>query len=142
MELIRLYGCLSDATRLRIVNLLRGGPLCVCHIQEILGEPQVKVSKHLAILKDAGVVESRREANWVIYELPVKPSDPMAANLRCIGEDDSATFVRDNARLELLRDAIPAGSPACTLRQPAGKDDRRTIRQKAGRQAPPDSRKS
>jgi ArsR family transcriptional regulator len=115
MELLRLYGCLSDATRLRIVNLLRGGPLCVCHIQEILGEPQVKVSKHLAVLKDAGVVEARREANWMIYSLPEKRPAALTANLDCIGAADEEFFAKDNAGLAKLRSAMPDKSPACTL---------------------------
>lgn len=121
MELLRLYGCLSDATRLRIVNLLRGGPLCVCHIQEILGEPQVKVSKHLAILKDAGVVEARREANWMIYSLPDAMSAALRANLDLLEKHGPATLAGDNAGLDKLRAAMPAGSPSCTLKKPSGK---------------------
>ena len=57
MDLVSIYQCLCDHTRLRILHALTGGPLCVCHLQEILGEPQVKVSKHLAYLKQHGMVE-------------------------------------------------------------------------------------
>ena len=46
MSLVQIYQCLCDETRLRILNLLHEGELCVCHIQDILGEPQVKISKH------------------------------------------------------------------------------------------------
>ena len=67
MGLIQIYQCLCDLTRLRILNLLTEGELCVCHFQEILGEPQVKVSKHLAYLRTRGLVLARKEANWVIY---------------------------------------------------------------------------
>ena len=51
MELTAFHACLSDPTRLRLVSLLLDGPLCVCHLQDILREPQVKISKHLAYLK-------------------------------------------------------------------------------------------
>ncbi|PYK63832.1 MAG: ArsR family transcriptional regulator, partial [Verrucomicrobia bacterium] len=48
MDLIQIYQCFCDRTRLRILHLLRRSPLCVCHFQDILDEPQVKISKHLA----------------------------------------------------------------------------------------------
>jgi ArsR family transcriptional regulator len=54
---------------LRILALLGNGPLCVCHIQEILSEPQVKVSKHLSYPKERGLVEATRESNWIVYRL-------------------------------------------------------------------------
>ena len=72
MELVEIYSCLCDLTRLRILNILGQGPQCVCHFQEILGEPQVKISKHLAYLRERGLVEVERAGNWMIYELPVK----------------------------------------------------------------------
>ncbi len=76
MEFTHIFKCLSDVQRLRILNLLSAGPLCVCHIQEILGEGQVKVSKQLRYMKELGVVEATREANWMIYSLP-DPRDPL-----------------------------------------------------------------
>ena len=60
MTLTDLYRCLSDETRLRILNLLKEGPLCVCHIQAILGQSQVRTSKALATMKRLGVVQSTR----------------------------------------------------------------------------------
>lgn len=60
---------LSDETRLRIVNILRGGELCVCQITEVLGISQTKASRHLNILKTAGIVSDRRQAQWVYYSL-------------------------------------------------------------------------
>jgi DNA-binding transcriptional ArsR family regulator len=48
MDLIQIYQCFCDRTRLRILHLLTKSSLCVCHFQDILGEPQVKISKHLA----------------------------------------------------------------------------------------------
>lgn len=60
---------LSDATRLRIVSLLRHGELCVCDLTEALQIPQSKVSRHLAFLKNAGWVKARRSGKWVYYQL-------------------------------------------------------------------------
>ena len=72
MELIQIYQCFCDATRLRIIHLLTRGPLCVCHFQEILGIAQTKVSQHLAYLRKKGMVECTRHGTWMIYSLPVK----------------------------------------------------------------------
>ena len=66
MDLIQIYECLCDKTRLRILQLLTQTPLCVCHFQEILDEPQVKISKHLGYLRSRALVENRQEKYWVI----------------------------------------------------------------------------
>jgi len=84
MDLIQIYQCFCDATRLRIINLLNHGPLCVCHFQDILEIPQTKVSQHLAYLRKHGLVETTRSANWMIYSLPSKPSPELEANLKCL----------------------------------------------------------
>lgn len=115
MELIAIYECLCDRTRLRILNLLCQGPLCVCHIQEILGEPQVKVSKHLGYLKTHGLVSVKKEANWRIYGLIEKPSKALGSNLACLqdcaGEDK--IFRRDLEKLKALRKGLADDAPPC-----------------------------
>lgn len=68
-EKSRLFKALGDETRLRMVALLAHGELCVCHVEEALELSQPNASRHLAILKIAGVVESRRKGNWVYYRL-------------------------------------------------------------------------
>ena len=65
----RLLKALADPTRLRIVALLSRGELCVCHIQEALSLSQPNVSRHLRILRLAGVVADRRKGPWVHYRL-------------------------------------------------------------------------
>lgn len=65
----RLFRALSDRTRLRIVNLLARGSLCVCDIQRILDQPQSSVSRHLALLKAAGLVRDRRDGMRIFYSL-------------------------------------------------------------------------
>jgi ArsR family transcriptional regulator, arsenate/arsenite/antimonite-responsive transcriptional repressor len=73
-----LFRALSDPTRLRLINLIAGQELCVCYFVQVIDVPQPKVSRHLAYLRRAGVVEARREGKWMHYRLAT-PSDPHAA---------------------------------------------------------------
>lgn len=97
MELVRIYQCLCDPTRLRILHLLTQTPLCVCHFQEILGEPQVKISKHLAYLRERGMVVAERQQNWMIYSLPKNRDAELEANLKCLQDcaQSDPVFKRD-----------------------------------------------
>jgi ArsR family transcriptional regulator len=65
----RRFHALSDDTRLRIVDLLRGGELCVCDLTSAMGLGQSLLSFHLRTLKDAGLVTDRREGRWSYYAL-------------------------------------------------------------------------
>ncbi len=65
----KLFKALADSNRLRILKMLEVRPLCVCEITEVLGIAQPSVSRHLAILKDANLVEDSKEGQWVIYSL-------------------------------------------------------------------------
>jgi ArsR family transcriptional regulator len=105
MDLIEIYQCFCDRTRLRILHLLTRSPLCVCHFQEILGEPQVKISKHLAYLRSRGMVTIERERNWIIYSLPERPADALERNLKCLQDcvQTDAVFKRDLEKLSKLR---------------------------------------
>jgi ArsR family transcriptional regulator len=79
-----IYDCLCDETRVRILNLLLRGSLCVGDFQEILRRPQVFVSKHLAYLRGRGMVQAERFGNWMIYSVPKERSRELEANLRCL----------------------------------------------------------
>jgi ArsR family transcriptional regulator len=68
-----LFKALADVTRLRILGLLLTGEVCVCHIHETLKIPQPKASRHLAYLRRAGLVDSRREGLWIHYRLAALP---------------------------------------------------------------------
>jgi ArsR family transcriptional regulator len=116
MKLVKIYECLCDPTRIRIVALLARRSLCVCHIQEILGETQVKVSKHLAYLKERGLVEVRQEANWRIYRLSPHPSKLLRANLDALKacEVDEPVLGRDAVRLGKLENQFDEDGPICT----------------------------
>ena len=61
------FSALSDRTRLRLLNLMRDGELCVCYFPEIIGTNQPKISRHLAYLRKAGLVSVRREWKWAHY---------------------------------------------------------------------------
>jgi ArsR family transcriptional regulator len=104
MELVQIYQCFCDATRLRIIHLLTHGPLCVCHFQDILDVPQVKVSQQLAYLRKRGMVEATRHANWMIYCLPVKRPAELETNLKCL-QDCAQTDKRFRADLKKLKAA-------------------------------------
>ena len=64
-----IFGALADQTRFRILSLLGGGELCVCDVMQVLKEPQSKISRHLAYLRKAGLVEARKEGLWMYYRL-------------------------------------------------------------------------
>lgn len=66
-EVALVFRTLSDPTRLRLLNLLSKGEVCVCHLADTLEVVQPKVSRHLAYLKRAGFVETRRDGKWMHY---------------------------------------------------------------------------
>ena len=101
MELIKIYQCFCDATRLRIIHLLTRGPLCVCHFQQILSLAQTKVSQHLAYLRKKGIVECTRHGTWMIYSLPANPPPELEANLKCL-QDCTYTDKRFRRDLKAL----------------------------------------
>jgi ArsR family transcriptional regulator len=111
-DLVALFQALGDKTRLRLLNLLAGGELCVCYFVEILGESQPKISRHLGYLRRAGVVAARREGKWMHYRL-VRPADERQARafdclLAMIAEDR-----------ELQRDRVQLERACCAVRPPA-----------------------
>ena len=75
-----LFRALADRTRLRLINLMSGGEICVCFFVEVLGNNQPKISRHLAYLKRAGIVEARREGKWMHYRIST-PTDSHAAGV-------------------------------------------------------------
>ena len=96
-----LFRALADRTRLRLLNLMAGGEICVCFFVEVLRTNQPKISRHLAYLRRAGVVAARREGKWMHYRI-VEPPDPHAA--RIFGEvqtwlAEDTEMQRDRARL-------------------------------------------
>ena len=70
MEPHSIFGILSDLTRLRALMLIQSeSEACVCEITFALEESQPKISRHLALMRDAGIVEPRREGTWMHYRI-------------------------------------------------------------------------
>ena len=72
MELF--FQALGDRTRLRLLNLMGDQEICVCYFVEILGQAQPKISRHLAYLRRARIVEARREGKWMHYRIVMPPN--------------------------------------------------------------------
>jgi ArsR family transcriptional regulator len=82
----RLFKALGDETRLRIVALLSHGELCVCHIEDALAISQPNASRHLGILRNAGIVEPRRNGNWVYYRLVEQTEEECRRHMKTLVE--------------------------------------------------------
>ena len=101
-QLELLFKALADRTRLRLLNLLAAGEVCVCFFVEVLGASQPKISRHLAYLRRAGVVAARRDGKWMHYRIET-PADAHAA--RVFAEvmtwlAEEREMQKDRARLE------------------------------------------
>ena len=114
----------GDPTRTRILKLLEDGGLCVCQVQAVLRLAPSTVSKHLAILRNAGLVEDRRDGKWTEYALAGGGSNSFAnAVLRMLRGplDRDPLVVADRRRLREVK-AIPLVELCVTL--PAGSRSR------------------
>ena len=117
-----LFKTLADGTRLRILGLLLDGEICVCHIHESLGLPQPKTSRHLAYLRRAGLVKTRRDGLWVHYRLARMDDPVMQALVDAVGHaiGHLASGEKDRRRLARrierpIRRSIPMiAAPCCT----------------------------
>lgn len=80
----RIFRAFADRTRLRILNLLTPGELCVCDLVSVLGSPQPKISRHLAYLRRAGLVIARKDGLWMYYSLAPAKSQFHRKLLECL----------------------------------------------------------
>lgn len=94
-SIARIFKALADETRLRIIGLLLTSELCVCDLTAVLALPQSTVSRHLAYLKNAGLVLDRREGVWMHYRL--------AAGDGIVHEDLLHLLGKDLARVPQVR---------------------------------------
>ena len=100
---IDLFKAFADYVRLRLLNLLADGEVCVCHLHEALDLPQSTVSRHLAYLRKRGLVVGRKEGLWVHYRL-AKPEGALHRQLMgCLAAcaKDIEALTQDRQRLEL-----------------------------------------
>lgn len=104
MKADQVFKAFSDPTRLRLLNLLRGGEVCVCDLTEVLHSPQPKISRHLAYLKKAGLVVSRKDGLWMYYRLGDALSNFQKSLLKCLDRClTTPDLTKDSARLKRLR---------------------------------------
>lgn len=112
-NLEKIFKALADRNRLRILKMLEARPLCVCEITHVMGIAQPSVSRHLAILRDAGLVEDRKNGQWMIYSLSNDTDDTVATlitSLRRWGNDDPQAAA-DRAKLPGVRREDLCGKP-------------------------------
>lgn len=106
----RLFKALGDETRLRIVALLSHGELCVCHIESALELTQPTASRHLGVLRAAGVVDTRRQGTWMYYRLADQPDEDCRQQLRAV----TASFARRQVlRADIERLLMVRGPSSC-----------------------------
>jgi len=86
-KLERIFKSLGDPNRLRIIKMLEVRPLCNCEVQEILELAPSTVSKHLGLLRDAGLVEDERKGKWVIYRLAQSEETPYSFPVLALMKD-------------------------------------------------------
>ncbi len=99
-EFLSITKALSDESRVRALAAVAGGELCVCQLIELLELAPSTVSKHMAVLYQAGLVETRKDGRWIYYRLadgPASPCVPQALALvrECLATDDR---IRQDAR--------------------------------------------
>jgi ArsR family transcriptional regulator len=109
-QMASLMKACADQTRLRLLNLMATeGEICVCHLVDVLGTNQPKVSRHLAYLKRAGLVSDRKDSLWVYYRL----SESLAAHatrlIECVNSccAESPEMQQDVTKLQEVRQAQP-----------------------------------
>lgn len=100
-EYIKIFGALSDQTRLRIYMILGEGELCVCELTCALDVEQSRISHSLKILKEAGLIDSRRIGKWMFYSIPSRIDHQWLANGI---KGNIAALKEDKKRLNQCRD--------------------------------------
>ncbi len=105
-----LFRALADATRLRLLNLIADREICVCYFVEILRISQPKISRHLAYLRRAGIIEARREGKWMHYRLTM-PQDRAAASIL------RETLKHLKRKPEMRKDSSRLSSACCAPRK-------------------------
>ena len=110
-EFMNITKALADENRVRMLLALRGGELCVCQITELFGLAPSTISKHLSILYQAGLAESRKDGRWMYYRLPSKEAPAavrMAIDWVARSVNGAPRVAKDAARLKKIQAMDPA----------------------------------
>ncbi len=101
--IIRVFAALADTSRVQLLAACFDGERCVCQLVELLGRSNATVSKHLAILREAGLLDSRKQGRWVYYRLPDEPSPEAADAIGLVRRHaDTDMIARDHRRMEQI----------------------------------------
>lgn len=111
----RFFHALGDRTRLRLLNLMGVQEICVCYFVEILGQPQPKISRHLAYLRSAGIVAARRDGKWMHYRIE-RPAHSGAAQIL----KQTLEWMRDERAMQA--DRAKLAQACCSPKRFAGLD--------------------
>ena len=115
------FAALADRTRLRLLNLMSGGEVCVCFLADTLGTNDPKISRHLAYLKRAGLVKGRRDGKWMHYSIDA----PAGAAAKRIFDDTLKMLGEDKAMRKdlerLARVCCAPSTPVRIQRRPSGR---------------------
>lgn len=113
----------ADPTRARILKMLESGEMCVCQVIAVLSLGQSTVSKHLFLLRAAGLINDRKEKKWIFYAIEKNPATPFAAqiikSLRKWLADDPL-IASDRERMTQARELGPEGVIAAGMKLPCG----------------------
>jgi ArsR family transcriptional regulator len=117
-DLVLFYAALADENRLRLLNLIKHGEICVCYLQGVLQTNQPKISRHLAYLRKAGLVDSRRDGKWTHYRLKqLAAGKQKILSATLTGLEKQPVIKKDKLRVKLItccpsRYGVPALKPA------------------------------
>jgi len=114
-KFVNIFKALADETRFRVLKLLQQRELCVCELMQVLGMSQPRISRHLSVLKNAGLVNERRQGRWIHYSLKKewieKEIKLLFKAMLALGNDE-AVIKADQERLKRafrLSELKPAG---------------------------------
>ena len=107
LDMPLFFQALGDPTRLRLLNLMGDQEICVCYFVEILQQPQPNISRHLAYLRRAGLVEARREGKWMHYRIATPADAGASAVLR-----DTLLWLKQDRRMQA--DRAKLGKACCS----------------------------
>jgi ArsR family transcriptional regulator, arsenate/arsenite/antimonite-responsive transcriptional repressor len=134
VQVAALLKACADPTRVRLLNLLaHEGEICVCHLADVLGANQPKVSRHLAYLKRVGLVSDRRDGLWVHYQVSPKLGDHASRLIACLNSCAAeVTEMRDDIdtlrRIKIIQPPVKlARQPRLTTAEPGPQEQDRPV---------------
>jgi DNA-binding transcriptional ArsR family regulator len=116
-EFMRITKALADANRVRVLLALQGRELCVCQITELLGLASSTISKHLSVLHQAGLIESRKSERWVYYRQPDATASVAVREAIDWVQKSLADTLQANADAKKLKNILKVNPTALCQRQ-------------------------